>query len=493
MGLIQTIRHYRAAYNIHRAVLPFQPGFANFQNRVSGALSGEKPAGWGMAAYSIGNSISFFLRGTLQAAHALDATSQPIKYLSRGKILVEDPATLTEDLSRKLSPFLTAEQGIIQAHIQDCPVIPLITNKDPSEFGRVKERETDWPYKDDGNMCFEGWTRIASSRALSRIAGKVLNKYCPGRGAILEIGPGTGFFYRFIAPDWLKPLLHFIELKAESIRKFSSSDPFLNIIPGSVYQMESLEGIPHNLSSVISYTAFSTFFHLDKAIEQVWNILPEKGRFIYFKDAIPFDHAVVEDLKEKGYLPWEKPGLVGAFKSREDMEAVEAAYKNYLAAQQQAQAIIAAIQSLPPGKIGPELGLEQSDGSSSSAAAFLFSQPENRRLFGQYVKASKIFHELFSERSIDLREYFSSRLSNRLRAAGFRILYQGTQCASFLGPKLPVHEEHPLPNYVYALNMLDPFEQFEVARIFSKHRDHLVKTDNVLEISSMQVIVAEKP
>jgi len=421
--------------------------------------------GFYRAAYAIRDSLQWVYPGIRlgQVANALGKT-KGFTIGRKGRIVTNDPKQFLSSLAREIYyqlQQLELTRSNIEANIRDSHVVPLTDIEDqaftPESLAETTAIETTWPTKDDGNLCLEGWNRLAAARALSIIATKVIAKHLNGKNRpFLEVGPGTGFFYRHVAPEWIKPDLSFLELSSSSVERLSGFISTKRITEGNVY---NLAGLYRDLEGILSYTAFSTYFHLDRAIDQVFKALAPGGVFVYFKDAIPFDPAVIADLKAKGLFPWEGDGWwPGAFRLAEDRDAMQVAFE-------EARAVL---------------------------PASVKEMPRDRESIAKIMR----FQTLYLDKSIDLRRYFLDRLVARLKGAGFQILFQGDQKAHFIGSPQDIHKEHPTDPSVYALNLLSPLDQqmaqLDIISMGRKARKAL-RTEKVIEMANMQVVVAQKP
>lgn len=100
-------------------------------------------------------------------------------------------------------------------------------------------------------------------------------------GYILEIGCGTGFFSRHLAPDWLQDKLVSFDINPFSLESIWRSGFKSRIFQGSVY---SLPLSNETLDAVIGFSSFDSFIHLDRALKETKRVLKPGGKMILFQD-----------------------------------------------------------------------------------------------------------------------------------------------------------------------------------------------------------------
>lgn len=97
----------------------------------------------------------------------------------------------------------------------------------------------------------------------------------------IEIGTGTGFFARDLAPKWLKERLLSMDINLPSLRKLQHEQRKLQVVRGSVY---SLPLASESMDAVIGYSSFDSFLHLPQALKEAKRVLKKDGKLVLFQD-----------------------------------------------------------------------------------------------------------------------------------------------------------------------------------------------------------------
>lgn len=149
-----------------------------------------------------------------------------------------------------------------------------------------EEQERVFIYGEFNNQNFhEGvrQNRLKLLGAFKKAVVPVLERHIDRRTlrCAVEVGTGTGFFARDLAPEWLKQKLLSIDIN-ESLLKKAQEDPRMSEVAcASVY---SLPMANESVNAVIGYSSFDSFLYLSQALEQVKRILKKGGKLILFQD-----------------------------------------------------------------------------------------------------------------------------------------------------------------------------------------------------------------
>lgn len=108
----------------------------------------------------------------------------------------------------------------------------------------------------------------------------VLDRHVEG-GPVLEIGSGTGFFYRRIASDALKQRIVGTDINYRSLDEFRRLAPKANLFLTSANRLPFPDGFFDN---VIGYSAFDGLLFLKEALEEAKRVLKTRGKLLLFQD-----------------------------------------------------------------------------------------------------------------------------------------------------------------------------------------------------------------
>ena len=125
--------------------------------------------------------------------------------------------------------------------------------------------------------------RLAVLPALKGAVTPILEQYLmDSSGHILEIGCGTGFFYKWMAPEWLKERLVCLEINHQNLQELT--EPGVRRVNASGY---SLPFAKDSFSAVIGYSSFDSFGDLDRLLDETRVVLIPCGKLVLFQDILP--------------------------------------------------------------------------------------------------------------------------------------------------------------------------------------------------------------
>lgn len=127
--------------------------------------------------------------------------------------------------------------------------------------------------------------RLPFLEAFKTAVNPVLEKYLQDKNfqRVLEVGCGTGFFSRFLAPQWLKERLVSCDINPRSLKTIHNNGAEKTPFMGSVYSLPIRDG---SLDAVTGYSSFDSFLFLNQALDEVWRVLKPGGRVILLQDLI---------------------------------------------------------------------------------------------------------------------------------------------------------------------------------------------------------------
>jgi SAM-dependent methyltransferase len=96
----------------------------------------------------------------------------------------------------------------------------------------------------------------------------------------LEVGCGTGFFSRFLAPDWVREKLISFDVSSLSLKALKEKESSA-IFQGSIY---SLPLKNKSIDAVIGYSSFDSFIWLSQALKEAKRVLKPGGKLILLQD-----------------------------------------------------------------------------------------------------------------------------------------------------------------------------------------------------------------
>ncbi len=121
--------------------------------------------------------------------------------------------------------------------------------------------------------------RIALLPAFRDATTPVLEKYAGCD--VLEIGCGTGFFYRRIAPGGMKRRMLCLDINSLSLKEFRRLDPEARLLRGSVY---SLPFGDENFDTITGYSSLDSVLFLGEALAETRRVLKRGGKLVLFQD-----------------------------------------------------------------------------------------------------------------------------------------------------------------------------------------------------------------
>lgn len=117
-------------------------------------------------------------------------------------------------------------------------------------------------------------------------------------GHALEIGCGTGFFYRWLAPDWLKDKIICADNQGDVLSYFGSQDNGAQTLLANAYNLPLRES---SVNVVIGYSSFDSIPDLKAALREARRVLKKRslftegGKLVLFQDLIPTIHGMHTD------------------------------------------------------------------------------------------------------------------------------------------------------------------------------------------------------
>jgi len=107
---------------------------------------------------------------------------------------------------------------------------------------------------------------------------------------VIEVGCGTGFFSRDLAPRWLRDRIVSFDLNSPSLRVLVENDSRAQVFKASSYRMPVKDQV---VAAVIGYSSFDSMLFLDVALRETNRILVPGGKLVLFQD-------LTTDLYESG-------------------------------------------------------------------------------------------------------------------------------------------------------------------------------------------------
>jgi SAM-dependent methyltransferase len=112
-------------------------------------------------------------------------------------------------------------------------------------------------------------------------------------GQVIEVGCGTGFFSRFLAPDWLKGRLSSFDIHLASLDKMREKQPGQSLFQANAYHLP----FPNeSLAALIGYSSFDSFLHLERALIEALRVIRPGGKLILFQDLVAEIYDIDESL-----------------------------------------------------------------------------------------------------------------------------------------------------------------------------------------------------
>lgn len=116
--------------------------------------------------------------------------------------------------------------------------------------------------------------------ALRKGTKGILDKHVLGSKRVVEVGCGTGFFARHLAPGWLNKGLISFDIARFSVEEFKRQKPDAQVLQASIYE---LPFNPSSVDTLIGLSSFDSFSFLDKAIAESHRVLREGGKIVLFQ------------------------------------------------------------------------------------------------------------------------------------------------------------------------------------------------------------------
>lgn len=127
--------------------------------------------------------------------------------------------------------------------------------------------------------------RLALQDAVTPFIATVLTRGSFSRA--LEVGAGTGYFRKHLAPEWLKHLLISFDISNYALPAFQKGQPSAKLFQGDVYNL----GVrPESFDAVIGLSSFDSLTDLDAAVEETTKALRPGGFMILLQDLKPELH-----------------------------------------------------------------------------------------------------------------------------------------------------------------------------------------------------------
>ena len=125
--------------------------------------------------------------------------------------------------------------------------------------------------------------RLVTLKALQNAVHPVLEKYLNPKNchSVLEVGCGTGFFSRWLAPQWLQGQLVSLEINPAALKEASKLFPNGNLLWASVYRLPVGN---EKLDAIIGLSSFDSLLFLTKALKEAHRSLKPGGKIILFQD-----------------------------------------------------------------------------------------------------------------------------------------------------------------------------------------------------------------
>ena len=121
----------------------------------------------------------------------------------------------------------------------------------------------------------------AFHNAVRPVLDRHLYEHLEENDIIPEVGCGTGFFYRRIAPDWLKKHLLCTDINSASLDSFKKYNSKAEMITASIYQMPFGDD---SVPAIIGYSAFDGLLFLGEAFGEMRRVLRNDGKLMLFQD-----------------------------------------------------------------------------------------------------------------------------------------------------------------------------------------------------------------
>lgn len=125
-------------------------------------------------------------------------------------------------------------------------------------------------------------SRLKVVKAMKKAVQSVLDRNLPNKvTSVVEVGCGTGFFYRQLMLPSLKKTMIGIDNHAISLKSFKNMAPQAQVIQGDI---ENLPLLDSSVDAVLGFSAYPLFYEGGAAFEEVKRVLRPKGRLIVFQD-----------------------------------------------------------------------------------------------------------------------------------------------------------------------------------------------------------------
>ncbi len=136
-------------------------------------------------------------------------------------------------------------------------------------------------------------SRLILLGAYQALISPVLKHHLKDLDRVLEVGSGTGFFSRYIAPEWLRENMVSFDINPYSVKKHQSVDSSSNLFVGSVYRLpvktEAIDG-------VVGFSSFDSMLSLQRGINEARRVLKPGGKLVLFQDLLADLYEFGQDL-----------------------------------------------------------------------------------------------------------------------------------------------------------------------------------------------------
>lgn len=98
---------------------------------------------------------------------------------------------------------------------------------------------------------------------------------------VLEVGCGTGFFSRKLAPEWLADKLISFDISTASLQEMQKEDYPGRLLQASTYRLPFRKD---SMDAVVGYSSFDTYLYLSDVVAQTRQVLKPGGKLVLFQD-----------------------------------------------------------------------------------------------------------------------------------------------------------------------------------------------------------------